>query len=108
MPGAGAFSTTRAEVAERLQPLQQRTVGVDRDARQALAERGLDSRPRRLVAEQLWQAALLADLYHDRALTALRGQQTQRGGDRRLTDATLSRNHEQLAGEHRLHGVECV
>ena len=48
-------------------------------------------------AEQLGQPALLAHLDDDRAQAAFGREQAERGGHRRLADAALAGEHEQLA-----------
>ncbi len=84
---------------ERLQPLEQRLVGVDRDARQALLELDLGAGGARGTPEQRRHLRLLADLHDDRAAPLARRQQRDRGGHRRLAHATLAGDHEQLAVE---------
>ena len=96
--------------AERPQPLREDAVAVDRQAPQILAELDLHAMRRRLgVAEQRGQPTGgagvglgAAELDDDRAPSAARGEQAERGGERRLADAALAGDHDQPAVEHRL------
>ena len=54
-------------------------------------------------AEQLGQPALLAHLDDDRAQAAIGRDQAERGGYRRLADAALAGDHEQLAVQEGCH-----
>jgi hypothetical protein len=106
-PAAREHATGHAPT-ERLQPLQQRAIGVDRDAPQVLDEPGLGalvgrlrrtSVPGRGAGQERSQPALVAQLDDDRAQAALGRRQSERGGDRRLAHATLAGDDHQLALE---------
>ena len=88
-PGAAAAkywkvlleASTRPEhaPAERLQPLEQRPVGVDRDARTGRSCSSISAPgPAWRDAEQLGQPALVADLHDDRARSPSGGEQAER------------------------------
>jgi hypothetical protein len=100
---AGGKHAAGDAAAEYLQPLEQRAIRVDRDARQALLQGGLQAWLRRRAAEQSRQPALLAELDDDRAPPGARREQPEGGGDGRLADATLASDHEQLAVEYGIH-----
>ena len=73
-----------------------------------LLELDLGAAGSRGTAEQLGQPALVAHLDHDRAQPPLGGEQAERGGHRRLADAALAGDHEQLAFEQRCHRSSAV
>jgi hypothetical protein len=111
LPGAGSGSgeilegatgredATGDTAAERLQPLQQRSVRIDRNGPQVLPQLGLHARLAGREPEQLSQAALLAHLDDDRAQAPLCGEQPDGGGHRGLAHAALAGDREELAFE---------